>query len=359
MSRTQKHRLSDTVRAVRGLSLVVAVSGVVSSSQAASQSPPSSRLATGVSAPLQVAKVSRAALLVGISDYPGTDNDLGGGPLNDVALMSDLLTTRLGFSPANIVALTDADATPSNILDALLTRLAKVPPMGVVVVYFSGHGTQLPDLNGDEADGLDEVLVTRGDSAGTVDVLRDDDLGALAGLLRAGRILFILDNCYSGTGTRGVGRIADLATVAGSRAETLGLRRASDIRDRGYWPKRIAAAEFPSLPRVPSSSALASAAAGSEPTGHLLLAASLDNEMSVNLPLRLDDGSVVSVGLLTAALYGTLQSANMNTMSFSDLVASLRVITRKTTASMRLGPQTPQVEGAAKGQSVSSFLRVP
>lgn len=42
--------------------------------------------------------------------------------------------------------------------------------LDVVVVQFSGHGTQMKDVTGEEADGLDEVIVP---SAG---FLSDDDL---------------------------------------------------------------------------------------------------------------------------------------------------------------------------------------
>ncbi|MBI2823849.1 MAG: caspase family protein [Planctomycetia bacterium] len=45
-------------------------------------------------------------------------------------------------------------------------------PGDTVFIYFSGHGTQVPDDNGDEADGLDEVLVTHDFiSAGILDTL--------------------------------------------------------------------------------------------------------------------------------------------------------------------------------------------
>jgi hypothetical protein len=50
------------------------------------------------------------ALLVAADDYPGEDNDLGGGPTNDTQLMRQLLIAKYGFKPENIVMLKDVEA---------------------------------------------------------------------------------------------------------------------------------------------------------------------------------------------------------------------------------------------------------
>ena len=306
-----------------------------------------------------IAPSTRFAVLVGISDYPGTEEDLGGGPLNDVKLMADLLVNKFGFDPSDILMLTDAQATKTNIHTAFVTFLAKAPENGVVVFYFSGHGTQLPDDSGDEPDGLDETLVVLGDAPDTWAVIRDDELGWLAGLLPSRHILIVLDNCYSGTGTRGIARTPSLATIAGGHAQSLQLASSAPSSERPRMAKRIPTDVFASLHSEAAAESHSIPASAPAPTTHLLLAAASEHEESLNLPVRLDDGTEVRVGLFTAALYGQVNASNLRTTTFTGLIADIGKTTRNTTAQLHEGPQTPQAEGVQQGQTLSAFLQVP
>src|SRR5690606_4892061 len=84
---------------------------------------------------------TRMALLVGISDYPGEDEALGGAPINDGTLMRHLLINRLGFDSSNILVLTDQRATRANIIDGFRRHLSKAGQSGSAVFFFSGHGS--------------------------------------------------------------------------------------------------------------------------------------------------------------------------------------------------------------------------
>jgi hypothetical protein len=65
------------------------------------------------------------------------------------------------------------------------------------VITYSGHGGQLPDMNNDEEDGLDETWCLFDGE------LLDDELGNLWTLFPEGiRILVISDSCHSGTVTK-------------------------------------------------------------------------------------------------------------------------------------------------------------
>src|SRR5690606_21033731 len=103
----------------------------------------------------------RYALLVGVADYPGQENDLP-AVAGDVRRMRDLLVNHFGFSEANIVVLEDDRATRENIVAAFTQHLAKAGGGGTALFYYSGHGTQLPEniaLTGvldPEQDGVDE-----------------------------------------------------------------------------------------------------------------------------------------------------------------------------------------------------------
>ena len=62
-----------------------------------------------------------------------------------------------------------------------------------VVIYMSGHGTQIPDDNGDEDDGFDEAFLpvdaipppSGADRFDMTNVIRDDRIGELVDALRA------------------------------------------------------------------------------------------------------------------------------------------------------------------------------
>lgn len=148
--------------------------------------------------------LDRAALLIGISDYPGSDEDLE-GPELDVHIMETLLMANGNFKKEDIVVLKDEMATRDNIANQL-QRLSWVRESGVVVVYFSGHGIQLDyDLydQDERIDGKDEAIVVY-DASNEWPLIVDDEWDGILNYLNKRRMLVILDSCYSGTATRGL-----------------------------------------------------------------------------------------------------------------------------------------------------------
>ncbi len=131
----------------------------------------------------------------------------------------DLLQKTLlqqGFPASGIVTLQEQFATKQTILQTFREKfLPLARPGGTAVFHFSGHGQQIQDDNGDEADGYDEALAPydsqREYKPGIYtgqNHLRDDELGTLLSELRrklgpTGHLLVLLDACHSGTGTRG------------------------------------------------------------------------------------------------------------------------------------------------------------
>lgn len=137
--------------------------------------------------------MTKLALCVGINNYPGTGADLS-GCVNDAYDWDAFLTSR-GYAVTTVV---DADATRGNIVRALTTLVAGTGYQDSLVFTFSGHGTWVPDRNGDEADGRDEALV-----AADFGLILDDDLGAIYAQRRWGsRHVFVSDSCHSGTVSR-------------------------------------------------------------------------------------------------------------------------------------------------------------
>ncbi len=180
------------------------------------------------------------ALLVGVSDYLYLDADLR-GPRNDVRLMRAALLAR-GVAGDRITVLSQDDTIPTRaaILGALDHLAAISGPGDQVVFYFSGHGTQAPDLDGDEMGGYDEIFLpadARGWSDATRSVenaiLDDDFRRKMAAITATGAgLVAILDACHAATGFRALGgrgvarviapaqlNIPDLAPVAAGTPE--------------------------------------------------------------------------------------------------------------------------------------------
>ncbi len=88
----------------------------------------------------------KLALLVGINQYPcqgGVCEPLQ-GCVTDVAMQRELLVHRFGFQPADVLVLTDQQATRQGIADAFLHHLSSQAKAGdVVVVHFSGYSRQV------------------------------------------------------------------------------------------------------------------------------------------------------------------------------------------------------------------------
>jgi len=146
------------------------------------------------------------AVLVGIDDYPGSQNDLL-SCVTDTRVVRKTLIDHFGFNPENIVVINDASATRDHIIEAFRRHLGQAGPDGATVFYFSGHGTQMDGDYGtqdDEADGVDEAIFVWGQDTAS-SIILDDEINVLIGELNAGSQMMILDNCNSGTGTLGDG----------------------------------------------------------------------------------------------------------------------------------------------------------
>jgi hypothetical protein len=144
----------------------------------------------------------KKALLVGINDYPGSSNDLA-GCVNDTANLKSLLVKEFGFDAGSVRTLTDARATRAAILEAVQDLVAKASGGETLVFHYSGHGSQVPDEDGDEkSDRMDEVICPR-DFSWDGCWISDDDLSQIfAGLAKDVHLEVLLDCCHSGTGTR-------------------------------------------------------------------------------------------------------------------------------------------------------------
>ena len=136
----------------------------------------------------------KSALLIGIN-YVGTSNELS-GCINDVNSINDLLKI---YNYKNITILTDntpIKPTKDNILSNIKDLFINANDGDTLLIHYSGHGTYKKDTNGDEIDGLDEMIVPI-----DLNVITDDELRKYINsyLTVNANVLALFDCCHSGT----------------------------------------------------------------------------------------------------------------------------------------------------------------
>lgn len=152
------------------------------------------------------AQAEDRALLIGVGRSRVAKQSLAGVAF-DLRMMRRA-SRLLGFGPDQVRVLKDAQATHAAVVAAIRTHLIDGVTSGDrVLLFFSGHGGQVADQDGDEADGADETWALTDEVAPSEpgQHLVDDELGELLARLPTRRVLVIVDACHSGTSTRALG----------------------------------------------------------------------------------------------------------------------------------------------------------
>lgn len=146
--------------------------------------------------------MAKKALLMGINRYRVPGSDLR-GCVNDVRQMRDVLIELYNFPKDGISVLTDLDSTKAAMQKALEKLVAAARSGDVLFVHYSGHGSNVPDKSGDEADFRDEILCPT--DLDWKDPLLDDWLRSLFDTVAEGvNLTVVMDCCHSGTNTRAI-----------------------------------------------------------------------------------------------------------------------------------------------------------
>ena len=160
------------------------------------------------------------ALLIGI-DYHESNPLIPrlGGAVNDVKDMHDLMTRTFGIDPSSIKVLTEKQANRHNILKIFQEWLIEGTESGDIVFFqYSGHGVQVPDPFGTQADDpfkkgksgdikLAEAFVPYDTEIDEHDktvekLIFDTELHELLKNLSGRKVTLFLDCCHSGGVTR-------------------------------------------------------------------------------------------------------------------------------------------------------------
>jgi len=154
------------------------------------------------SAQVLSARPVRRALLIGINAYPDPANRLE-GCVNDVFTMSSVLQES-GFQPEEIRVVLDDRATTANILERFHWLLDDVADDDERVLFYSGHGAQIPAYGvREEVDHLNECLVPYDFDWSPDHAITDKQFVTFYSQLPyKSRFVAIFDCCHSGGITR-------------------------------------------------------------------------------------------------------------------------------------------------------------
>ena len=257
------------------------------------------------------------ALLVGVGKYRLPGNDLPGIG-TDIEIMKEV-ATRLGYEAQQIRVMLDHEATLANVERALSTWTVNgVSSSDRVLIYFSSHGTRIPDENGDEVqDRADEALTMhdvapdrRRGRRTLKGVLVDDRLGQLLARIPSRNVIVFIDACHSGTATR------ELPL----RTRSLGL---SDAVVKFYT--------YPDMP--PETRGVFIPRSLGTPSNYVALAAAGDDEKS----LATTNGSVFTLGLQLVIAEAGRQGLKLTPAALRD--ALVQFVAAEVPADKRFRPR--------------------
>jgi metacaspase-1 len=124
--------------------------------------------------------------------YNGWNGALA-GCINDARDMCDI-ARQVGYTPTLLL---DDQASCSGVTRAIGQAAQQLGSGDILLLTYSGHGGQMPDVTGEEADGKNETWVLWDRQ------LIDDELyGLWSGFSTGVRIFVLSDSCHSGTVTR-------------------------------------------------------------------------------------------------------------------------------------------------------------
>ncbi len=271
--------------------------------------------------------MKKNALCIGINNYPGTQMDLA-GCVNDANDWAAELSAR-GFTVSKLL---DAQATKAAMLAGLKSLIEAAVSGDLAVITFSGHGTYVPDTNGDEVDGLDEALCPY-DIQTNGAALTDDEIHALFAARKPGvRLVLIADSCHSGTVTRAATPDPDADDVPRSRFMPIG-----NWLPAAQLPKGASGKPLSSMTVTAASSAFSSAL--SRAAGDLLLSGCKEGPNNFSYDARIKGRAT---GAFTYYALKTLKTLKPGA-TYADWQAAVNPVCLPSVQY----PQSPQIVGSA------------
>jgi hypothetical protein len=251
---------------------------------------------------------AKKALCMGINNYPDPENRLA-GCVNDANDWAAYLRDVQGFS---IQMLIDSQATSYKFKEIAGNYFTSSKAGEKYVITYSGHGSNVPDEDGDEEDGRDECICLYDR------FFIDDEIRKLFKLLNPeASLTLISDSCHSGTVTR-----AFLSAIGDAEER---------LRPR-YMPPKDDNEAFEIKPSgVRSGARVFYPESG---MNHILISGCLSTEYSYDARINGRNN-----GAMTAFALQVLK--NNSNLTYAQFYTELK----KLLPSQRY-PQTPQLEGS-------------
>jgi hypothetical protein len=117
-----------------------------------------------------------------------------------------MIAASQGFS---VVKMKTAQATRAKIFAAIADAAGRLAAGDICLITYSGHGGQVPDLNGDEDDAQDETWCLYDGQ-----IVDDEIYDALSAFVPGVRVLVLSDSCHSGTMIKEMVLLSSLVGVA-------------------------------------------------------------------------------------------------------------------------------------------------
>jgi len=132
-------------------------------------------------------------VFVGISDYPSDGpSDLDFTADDAISMATGL--QQIGMPEGNATVLTDSAATRDAVFSAIREQSARMGDDDLLVVFYSGHGGRQArsEPQAADPDGFDETLALYDGQ------VTDDEVAAVFSEINDGKVLLVLDSCFSG-----------------------------------------------------------------------------------------------------------------------------------------------------------------
>jgi hypothetical protein len=159
------------------------------------------------------------ALVVGVEKYGDSRVPETPGCVLDATQTAAFLQSKYGFAASSIRVLTNEQGTAGKIEQEFRRWLIEgTQPGDRVFFLYAGHGSQLPDDNGDEGDGQDETVAPYDVNPETGSgEIRDDVFDEMIAQLSGRRAVLVFDSCHSGTISRDIPKLHGFPRGGGAR----------------------------------------------------------------------------------------------------------------------------------------------
>ena len=276
--------------------------------------------------------------IVDKKQYNGWDGALEGtkhDPTNLENAIEKYYNINNKFSQIEKLIITDAACTDENVLKNIAYLSEKAIVGDTVVILYTGHGGQLWDSNGDEADDFDETWVLYNRQ------LPDDYIFlALAQFKKGVKVILLSDSCHSGTVYRNAENIA-----TSERRSTKVIPHSVDVNltqtDNSVVLKKLASQHL-----------------------NTIQIGKLKMDKSINISCDLffisgckDDetsGDLPTGGIFTTAFISILDRYEGN-ISFQDMILELQKTTKGQTP--QLSVESPQIRTFLKARALSKIKK--